>query len=81
MANLVFGEAIIASKEAKGRHVFRSHRQYGVSFNQGVVKCYDSLVLTGSCKYLSTGDTVNFGYNDVPLGKHKRSLYAKCHYI
>ena len=25
--------------------------------------------------------TVNFGYNDVPLGKKKRSLYAKCHYM
>ena len=26
-------------------------------------------------------DTVNFGYNDVPPGKQKRSLHAKCHYI
>ena len=32
-------------------------------------------------RYGGVCNTVNFGYNDVPLGKKKRSLYAKCHYI
>ena len=41
-----------------------------------------SIVLSQSFMHVVEGAyTVNFGYNDVPPGKKKRLLYAKCRYF